>query len=66
LQGYDAEQITIGSDCWIAAHSIILPGVRIGAGSVVGAGAVVNRSCEPGSVLAGVPARTMGTRRNTF
>ena len=66
LQGYDARQITIGADCWIAAHAIILPGVRIGAGSVVAAGAVVNRSCEPGSVLAGVPATNVGTRADAF
>src|ERR1700675_1698142 len=56
-QGYDRESVIIGRDCWIAAHSVILPGVRIGAGSVVAAGSVVTGSCEPGSVLAGVPAR---------
>src|SRR5205814_5157841 len=62
LQGYDARRIVIGNDCWIAARSIVLPGVRIGSGSVVAAGAVVNRSCEPRSILAGVPARVIGTR----
>jgi len=62
LQGYDPQPITIGRDCWLAAHVTVLPGVRIGAGSIVAAGAVVNRSCEPGSILAGVPARPVGTR----
>jgi galactoside O-acetyltransferase len=62
LQGYDAQKIVIGRDCWIAARAIVLPGVRIGAGTVVAAGAVVNRSCEPGSILAGVPAKVVGTR----
>jgi acetyltransferase-like isoleucine patch superfamily enzyme len=64
LQGYDAEKITIGRDCWIAAQVVVLPGVQIGNGSVVAAGAVVTRSCEPGSILAGVPAKSVGTRSN--
>ena len=62
LQGYEAKRIVIGSDCWIAARSIVLPGVHIGSGSVIAAGAVVNRSCEPRSILAGVPARVIGKR----
>lgn len=62
LQGYDAKEIIVEHDCWIAGRAILLPGVRIGAGSVVAAGAVVNRSCEPGSILAGVPAKVIGTR----
>ena len=62
LQGYDAREIIVESDCWIAGRAIVLPGVRIGAGSVVAAGAVVNRSCEAGSILAGVPAKVIGTR----
>ena len=62
LQGYDAQRIVVGRDCWIAARAIILPGVHIGDGSVVAAGAVVNRTCEPGSILAGVPAKVIGRR----
>jgi acetyltransferase-like isoleucine patch superfamily enzyme len=62
FQGYDARKIVVGRDCWIAARVIVLPGVHIGAGSVVAAGAVVNRSCEPGSILAGVPAKLVGKR----
>ena len=61
-QGYDAEPIVVGRDCWIAARAIVLPGVRIGDGSVIAAGAVVNRTCEPGSILAGVPAKVIGRR----
>ena len=60
LQGYDAQEIVVGRDCWIAARAIVLPGVHIGDGSVVAAGAVVNRTCEPGSILAGVPAKVIG------
>ena len=62
LQGYDAQEIVVGRNCWIAARAIVLPGVHIGDGSVVAAGAVVNRTCEPGSILAGVPAKVIGSR----
>jgi len=62
LQGYDAQPIVVGRDCWIAARAIVLPGVHIGDGSIVAAGAVVNRTCEPGSILAGVPAKVIGRR----
>ena len=65
LQGDDAQGIVVGSDCWIAARAIILPGVNIGAGSVIAAGALVNRSCEPRSILAGVPAKVVGMRDGT-
>lgn len=62
LQGYDPKPIVIEGNCWIAGNAVVLPGVRIGAGSVIAAGAVVTRSCEPGSILAGVPAKHMGSR----
>ena len=57
-------EIVVGRDCWIAARAIVLPGVHIGDGSVVAAGAVVNRTCEPGSILAGVPAKVIGSRES--
>lgn len=50
------EPITIGEDCWIGAGAIILPGVHIGDGSVVAAGAVVNRDVPPHVMVAGCPA----------
>lgn len=51
--------VTIGSDVWIGSRALVLPGVTIGDGSVIGAGAVVTRDV-PGSVLAaGVPARVI-------
>ena len=65
-QGYDAQKIVVESNCWIAARAIVLPGVYIGAGSIVAAGAVVNRSCDPGSILAGVPAKVIGRRARTL
>jgi acetyltransferase-like isoleucine patch superfamily enzyme len=65
LQGYDPQPIVIERDCWIAGSVVVLPGVRIGAGSVVAAGAVVTRSCEPKSILAGVPAKRLGSRNDS-
>jgi acetyltransferase-like isoleucine patch superfamily enzyme len=49
--------IVIEDNVWIGCHVIILKGVTIGEGSVVAAGSVVNKSCPPHSLLAGVPAR---------
>ncbi|USK33680.1 acyltransferase [Bacillus sp. F19] len=50
-------EIIIEDNCFIGINSIILPNVRIGANSVVGAGSVVTKDVEPNSVVAGVPAR---------
>ncbi|GLD99687.1 hypothetical protein PINS_up008413 [Pythium insidiosum] len=53
----DGRPITIEEDVWIGGNAIILPGVRIGRGSVVGAGSVVTKDVPPMSVVAGNPAR---------
>ena len=50
-------KIYIEDEVWIGANVVILPGVRVGRCSVIGAGAVVNSNVEPYSVYAGVPAR---------
>jgi acetyltransferase-like isoleucine patch superfamily enzyme len=62
LQGHDFKPVTIGSDVWIGARAIILPGVTVGEGAVVAAGAVVTKDVEPYAVVAGVPAAII-TRR---
>lgn len=46
----------IGRNCFIGAHSIIMPGVRVGDQCIVGAGAVVTRDVPPQSIVGGNPA----------
>lgn len=54
--------VEIGNDVWIGAHAVITAGVKIGDGAVIGAGAVVTRDVLPGSIVAGVPAKSIGSR----
>jgi maltose O-acetyltransferase len=49
--------VVIGDGCWIGARALILPGVNIGAGTIIASGSVVTSSCDPNSVYAGSPAR---------
>jgi len=56
--------VIIGNDVWIADNVTILSGVTIGDGAVIGNGAVVPKDIMPYSVVAGVPARPIGTRWN--
>ncbi len=63
LQGVTRRGIHIGAGCWIGSKVTVLDGVCIGEGCVVAAGAVVNRSVPAFSIVAGVPARVIGTRQ---
>jgi acetyltransferase-like isoleucine patch superfamily enzyme len=56
--------VVIGSDVWLGAGTIVLPGVTIGNGAVVGANSVVTRDVAPMTVVAGAPA-TFVRRRDT-
>ena len=55
------QPVIIEDDCFIGHGSIILMGVKIGKGSIVGAGAVVSSDVPTGSVVAGNPARVICT-----
>jgi len=53
------QPVRIENGVWIGARATILPGVTIGRGSVVGAGAVVSKDVEPDTMVGGVPARVI-------
>jgi acetyltransferase-like isoleucine patch superfamily enzyme len=60
--------VVIEDDVWIGAGAIVLPGVTIGRGSIVGAGAVVTHPVAPGTIVTGVPAahlRDVPSRQTT-
>ena len=54
--------VVIGDRVWIGYRAIVLPGVTIGEGAVIGAGAVVTKDVEPYAIIAGNPARKIGER----
>jgi acetyltransferase-like isoleucine patch superfamily enzyme len=62
MQPCSAQPVVICDDVWIGANAVILPGVQVGKGAVVGAGAVVTRSVGPHIIVAGVPAKPIGKR----
>lgn len=59
----ETRPVDIGDYAWIGMRALILPGVTIGEGAVVAAGAVVTRDVPPYTVVGGVPARPLGTRK---
>ncbi len=58
------ERVEIDDYAFIGPRAIILPGVKVGRGAIIGAGAVVTRDVEPFSVVGGVPAKKIGERKN--
>ena len=58
----DVSPVIIGDDCWIGRRAIIMPGVNIGNGSIIGAGAVVTKDVPPFTVVGGVPAKIIKKR----
>jgi len=61
-QGTAYGKVTIGEDCWLGTNVVVLPGVTIGRGAVIGAGAVVTRDVPAFAVALGVPAHVVGER----
>jgi acetyltransferase-like isoleucine patch superfamily enzyme len=53
--------VRIHDNVWIGRNAIVHPGVTIGEGSIVSAGAVVMSDVPPMSIVAGNPARKIGT-----
>ncbi len=56
------ESTELADDVWLGAHVIVLPGARVGAGSIGAAGAVIRGRIPPRTIVGGVPARVIGRR----
>jgi acetyltransferase-like isoleucine patch superfamily enzyme len=54
--------VVIEDHVWIGARAMILPGVKLGKGCIVGAGAVVTKDISDYAIVAGVPAKIIGER----
>jgi acetyltransferase-like isoleucine patch superfamily enzyme len=61
LQGGRLRRVLIADDCWIGANAVVM--ANVGNGSVVAAGAVVTETVAPWSIVGGVPARLLRSRR---
>lgn len=56
--------VIIEEHVWVASRVTILPGVRIGQGSVIASGAIVTKDVPPMSIVGGVPAKVIGKRES--
>lgn len=61
----ESKPISIGCRCFIGGGAVLLPGVTIGDGSIVAAGAIVADNVPAGSIVAGVPARVIRSNIET-
>jgi len=59
--GEPATSIVLGQSCWVGARSVLLAGARIGEGAIIGAGTVVDFEVPPFAIVAGNPARLVGS-----
>lgn len=57
------EPVVIKDYVFIGPRAIILPGIKIGKGAVIAAGAVVSKDVEERQIVAGVPAKVIGERK---
>jgi maltose O-acetyltransferase len=62
-QGKIQKNTTIGSDVWIGANVVILPGIQIGDHAVIGAGSIVTKDVPPYAVVGGNPAEVIKMRK---
>lgn len=62
--GHILSPVMIGQDTWLGANVVVLPGVSIGEGAIVAAGAIVTKSIPPFTIAAGVPARVIRERED--
>jgi maltose O-acetyltransferase len=63
MQGYREEKtVTIGDDVWLGRNVVVMPGVTIGKGAIVAAGAVVTKDVPEYAIVGGVPANVISLR----
>ncbi len=62
--GWDQKKnfVVVGDDVWIGCNAVILPGVKIGTGSVIAAGSIVTKDILPYTIVAGNPAKFLKNR----
>jgi len=58
------QKVIIMDHSWIGRRAIILPGVKIGQGAILAAGAIVTNDVESYSIVGGIPAKIIGSRTN--
>jgi acetyltransferase-like isoleucine patch superfamily enzyme len=63
VQPYLEKDIVIGDDVWLGSNSVIVAGVKIGQGTIIGAGSVVTRDIPEYTVAGGIPAKPIRQRR---
>jgi acetyltransferase-like isoleucine patch superfamily enzyme len=61
-----SKPVVIEDYAWVSCRAIILPGIIIGKGAVVAAGAVVTKDVKPYTIVGGVPAREIGKRNENL
>lgn len=64
IEIFSKGKIIIEEDVWIGSNSVVLSGVKIGRGSIIGAGSVVTKDIEPYSIALGNPAKVIKKRFN--
>lgn len=62
-QGSEIIPVIVEDDVWIGNRVMILPGVKVGKGSIIGAGAVVTKNIPEYSIVGGVPAKLIRSRK---
>ncbi len=62
LFGVVGAPVEVDDYAWISSRTTVLPGVKIGKGSVIASGAVVTKDTQPYGIYGGVPAKRIGTR----
>ncbi|MDR4317680.1 maltose O-acetyltransferase [Niallia circulans] len=59
---YIEGKVVIDDYAWVSTNAMVMPGVTIGKGAIIAAGAVVTRNVEPYAIVGGVPAKKIGER----